>query len=140
MNKLAATKHELQQLLSDVAFTRGLGLSVRSIDYGKCVLDVPFQPEFERPGGIVSGQVYMAAADVAMWLAIKTRLGMKDQSVTTELKTIFLRAAKQEQLVCSATVLKLGKTLIYGTSDCRNAAGELLTHHTITYARRPSPS
>jgi crotonobetainyl-CoA:carnitine CoA-transferase CaiB-like acyl-CoA transferase len=31
----------------------------------ECVLSVPFQPAFERPGGIVSGQVFMAAADVA---------------------------------------------------------------------------
>lgn len=37
-----------------------------------------FQEAFERPGGMVSGHVYMAAADVAMWLAIKTRPGLAD--------------------------------------------------------------
>ncbi|MGH9821922.1 MAG: PaaI family thioesterase [Blastocatellia bacterium] len=139
MSRLAVSHQELEQLLSEVAFTRGFGFTLGSIEYGKCVINVPFQPVFERPGGIVSGQVYMAAADVAMWLAIKTRLGIGDNSVTTELKTIFLRAAQQEDITCSATVLKLGKQLIYGTAESRSRAGDLLTHHTITYARASKP-
>ena len=67
---LAVTESELRQLLADVAFTRSYGFRLHSIGEGECVLEVPFQPAFERPGGIVSGQVFMAAADVAMWLAI----------------------------------------------------------------------
>jgi acyl-coenzyme A thioesterase PaaI-like protein len=31
---------------------------------------MPFQKAIERPGGIVSGSVFMTAADLAMWLAI----------------------------------------------------------------------
>lgn len=138
MNRVAVTCDELERLLSDVGFTRNFGFILRSIEYGKCVIDVPFQQTFERPGGIVSGQVYMAAADVAMWLAIKTRLGMEDESVTTELKTIFLRAAQEEDITCSASVLKLGSRSVYGTAECRNNRGDLLTHHTITYARHRS--
>src|SRR5882672_5099368 len=74
---------------------------------GECSIDVPFQAAFERPGGIVSGQVFMAAADVAMWLAIKTKLGMADSSVTAEMKTNFLGGAKRSGFRCTARVLKL---------------------------------
>ena len=34
---------------------------------GECTLDMPFQEAIERPGGIVSGSVFMTAADVAKW-------------------------------------------------------------------------
>ena len=67
---LAATEAELRHLLAEVPFTRAYGFRLHAIAPGQCTLDVPFQPLFERPGGIVGGQVFMAAADVAMWLAI----------------------------------------------------------------------
>jgi uncharacterized protein (TIGR00369 family) len=134
--KLACSEEELRQLLGDVAFTRNLGFVLQKIDDGECTLDVPFQEAFERPGGIVSGQVFMAAADVAMWLAIKTRLGLDDGSVTAEMKTNFLGGARRESFRCSAEVLKFGRQLIYGTAECVSADGRLLTHHTVTYIRR----
>lgn len=85
--KLACSEEELRRLLADVVFTRNLGFVLQKIDDGECTIDVPFQEAFERPGGIVSGQVFMAAADVAMRLAMKTRLGLADGSVTAEMKT-----------------------------------------------------
>jgi uncharacterized protein (TIGR00369 family) len=132
---LACSERELEQLLSDVAFTRNFGFLLHSIADGECSIDVPFQSAFERPGGIVSGQVFMAAADVAMWLAIKTKLGMADGSVTAEMKTNFLGGAKREGFRCKAKVLKLGRRLIYGVAECVDGNGRLLAHHTVTYIR-----
>src|SRR5437660_6426842 len=132
---LACSRKELEQLLSEVAFTRNFGFALNSVGDGTCSLNVPFQPAFERPGGIVSGQVFMAAADVAMWLAIKTKLGLTDSSVTAEMKTNFLGAAKREEFRCTAKVLKLGRRLIYGVAECVDSNGRLLTHHTVTYIR-----
>jgi uncharacterized protein (TIGR00369 family) len=136
-SKLAVTEAELQQLLHEVAFTRNYGFSLQAIAEGECTLNVPFQEAFERPGGIVSGQVFMAAADVAMWLAIMTKLGKADQSVTVELTSAFLRGVRQEDFQCMAKILRLGKRLIYGVAECISHTGQLLTHHTITYARVP---
>ena len=132
---LAATESELRQILTDVAFTRNFGFRLHSIGDGECALSVPFQPAFERPGGIVSGQVFMAAADVAMWLAIMTKLGTSEAAVTAEMKTNFLNGAREEDFLCRARILKLGKRLIFGTAECVNGEGKLLTHHTITYIR-----
>src|SRR5580692_3656287 len=128
----ACSEKELEQLLADVAFTRNFGFVLNGIGDGQCSLDVPFQEAFERPGGIVSGQVFMAAADVAMWLAIKTKLGMADSSVTAEMKTNFLGSAKKEGFRCNAKVLKLGRRLVYGVAECVDGSGRLLAHHTIT--------
>jgi uncharacterized protein (TIGR00369 family) len=132
---LAVTEPELRELLRQVSFTRQYGFTLHSCADGECAIVVPFQKDFERPGGVVSGQVYMAAADVAMWLAIMTRLGKSDGSVTAEMKTNFLSGAREEDILCHAKILKLGRRLIYGLAECTNLAGKLLTHHTITYIR-----
>jgi acyl-coenzyme A thioesterase PaaI-like protein len=136
---LAVAEQELQQLLDEVAFTRHNGFRLYSMTDGGCTLNVPFQSAIERPGGIVSGQVYMAAADVAMWLALKTRLGLADGSVTAELNTAFLYGARREDFWCTATILKMGKRSVFGVAECYNADGVRLTHHTVTYARLLSP-
>jgi len=132
---LACSEMELEHLLTEVAFTRNLGFTLNGIGDGQCSIDVPFQEAFERPGGIVSGQVFMAAADVAMWLAIKTKLGLADSSVTAEMKTNFLGAAKKEGFRCTAKVLKVGRRLIYGMVECVDSTGRLLAHSTVTYIR-----
>ncbi len=132
---LAVTKTELRKLLSEAPFTRIYGFKVQSIANGECTLHVPFQTAFERPGRIVSGPVFMAAADVAMWLAIVTRLGTADRSVTAKMTTAFLNAARQEDFQCTAKILKLGTRLVYGTAECVTSGGKLLTHHTMTYIR-----
>ena len=133
---LAATHAELQRVLDEVPFTRAYGFRLHAIAPGQCTLDVPFQPLFERPGGIVGGQVFMAAADVAMWLAIMTRLGSGDGSVTAAMTSAFLDAARHEPFRCTARVVKLGRRLVYGVAESVSGEGRLLTHHSLTYARR----
>ena len=134
---LAATEAELQSILEGVAFSRSYGFRLHAIDEGQCTLDVPYQSVFERPGGIVSGQVFMAAADVAMWLAIMTRLGPRDGSVTAGMTTAFLDAARREPFRCTARVVKLGGRLVFGIAESVSADGRLLAHHSLTYARPP---
>jgi len=133
---LAVTDSELRQILSQASFLDQYGFELESFNDGECSLLVPFRKELERPGGVVSGQVFMAVADVAMWLAIMTRLGASDASVTAEMKTNFLSGAREEDFVCRARVLKFGRRLIYGVAECSNREGKLFTHHTITYIRQ----
>jgi acyl-coenzyme A thioesterase PaaI-like protein len=132
---LAVTEGEIRELLSSVAFTRQYGFRLHALADGECVIDVPFQAMFERPGAVVSGQVFMAAADVAMWLALMTRLGKDDASVTADMTTAFLAAARREAFRCRASILKLGARLVYGVAECRTLEGKLLTHHGVTYIR-----
>src|SRR2546428_12298641 len=110
---LAATEAELRGLLEEVAFTRAYGFRLQAIDEGQSPHAVPFQAAFERPGGIVSGQVFMAAADVAMWLAIMTRLGSRDGSVTAGMTSAFLGAARRQPVRCTARLRKLRPPLAF---------------------------
>jgi acyl-coenzyme A thioesterase PaaI-like protein len=76
-----------------------------------------FRVEFERPGGTVSGPVFMAAADVAVWFAVATRRGISEPWVTADLKTTFLRAAHRQPFTSTARVLKLGRQFVY-VAEC----------------------
>lgn len=129
------TIEQLQQLIAhETAFTQSYGFVVTEAGEGSCTLHVPYLPQFERPGGIVSGQVFMTAADVAMWLAIKTLRGIDDPSVTAQMQTTFLESARRESFKCKAVVVKLGRSTAFGTAECVSAGGKLLAHHTLTYA------
>ena len=137
---MRATADELGRLLASAPFAPDYGFRVAAVADGQCTIEVPFRPSFERPGGVVSGPVFMAAADAAMWLAILARLGVDDPCVTVEMKTAFLAAARREDFRCTAHVLKWGRRLVYGTAECVGAGDRLLTHHTLTYIRHGQPA
>jgi len=109
-------------LLREAAFARPFRFRVRAAADGACTLVVPFDPAFERPGGIVAGIVFMTAADVAMWLAIKTLSALDDPSVTVSLQSSFLRSARREDIVCRARVIRAGKSLAHGIAECATAS------------------
>ena len=131
---LATSRQELERWLAGAAFNAYYQFRVREISIGECTIEVPFRVEFERPGGTISGPVFMAAADVAIWFAVATRLGSDGMLVTVDLKTTFLRAARREPFTCTARVLKIGRRLVYSVAECVSGDGILLTHHTGLYA------
>ena len=130
-----ASKAALQKLLGRSRFVGGYGLKLLSVTNEGCTIAMPFRRAFERPGGTVNGPAFMAAADCAMWLAIKRHIGIEHDAVTSELNTAFLNAARRETVYCTARVLKIGRRIIYGTAECHDRRGRIFTHHTVTYAR-----
>jgi uncharacterized protein (TIGR00369 family) len=132
------TQDELAHILANAAFLQPFALEIQSCTPGECTVVAPYAVSRERPGGIVSGITLMAAADVAMWLAIMTQRGTEEQWVTTDMKTAFLSSARRTDVACTARVLKLGKRTAYGTAECRDAGGNLLTHHVLSYTLVPA--
>jgi uncharacterized protein (TIGR00369 family) len=128
-------KRELQALLDKARFLRPYGFRVVAADRHKCMLELPHKRSLERPGGIINGPALMAAADCAMWLAIKARLGVAGDALTSELNTAFLAPAKGEPVYCTARILKMGRRLVYGVAQCHGKQGTLFSHHTVTYVR-----
>ncbi len=131
------SRQALEKLLGATPFNRLYGLRIQTARRGACTLRIPFRPEFERPDGLIGGHAYMTAADVAMWLAIATRLGTDERAVTVEMKTNFLRSLRRAPFLCRARVVKIGRQLVYGTAECFAPGRGLLSHHTLTYIRLP---
>ena len=120
---LATSRRELERWLASAAFNAYDQFRLLEIGAGECTIEVPFRVEFERPGGTVSGPVFMAAADVAIWFAVATHRGGNGTWV-------FLRAARREPFTCTAGVLKTGRRQVYAVAECVRGDRTLLTHHT----------
>ena len=135
MSARRPSKAALQKLLGGSRFVRGYGLKMVSVTDAECTIAMPFRRGLERPGGTVNGPAFMAAADCAMWLAIKRHIGIEHDAVTSELNTAFLNAARRETVYCTARILKLGKRMVYGVAECHDRRGRIFTHHTLTYSR-----
>ena len=68
-----------------------------------------------RPGGTVSGPTIFALADVAVYLAILSRIGPKALTVTTNASIDFLRKPSAgRDIIAVAKILKLGRVLVVG--------------------------
>lgn len=132
---MKATRAALQKLIDKARFVRFYGFRVVRVGDGSCTLELPHRKILERPGGIINGPSLMAAADCAMWLAIKGRFGIDFDALTSELNTAFLAPAMAEHVYCTARILRAGRRRIYGTAECHNRAGRLFSHHTVTYVQ-----
>ena len=132
---MTVTRAALARVLAGSRFNRLFGFRLAAASDGQCVLDVPYRAAFDRHGGLVSGPVFMAAADAAFWLAVLTRGGVADPAVTTELGTSFLAGARREGFRCRARVVRWGRRRIWGIAECTAPDGRLLTHHTVGYLR-----
>ena len=125
----------LKTVLAEAPFLKPYSFSLKNCSSGECTLALPFTRSLERPGGVISGITLMAAADVTMWLAIMALRGTEECWVTSDMKTAFLKGARNEDLLCTARILKPGKHCIYGTAECHGVSSGLVTHHVITYVK-----
>lgn len=68
-----------------------------------------------RPGGTVSGPVLMTVADVALYVAILSEIGIVPLAVTTNLTINFLRKPSPDKdIIGVSNLLKLGRSLAVG--------------------------
>ncbi|MDZ4277094.1 PaaI family thioesterase [Cypionkella sp.] len=86
----------------------------RADEAGVC-LRLRVQDKHLRPGGTVSGPAMFGLADVAMYLAILSRIGPVALAVTTNCSLDFMRKpGAGVDMLAEARVLKLGRSLAVG--------------------------
>lgn len=95
-----------------------------------------------RPGGTVSGPSIFALADVALYLAILSRIGPVALAVTTSSAVDFMRKpAAGRDLLGVARVLKLGRRLAVGdVLVFSEGLADPVARASLTYSIPPSPS
>lgn len=89
--------------------------AVERVDADGLVLRLRVADRHLRPGGTVSGPSMFALADVAMYLAILSRIGPVALAVTTNCSMDFMRKpAAGVDMLANARILKLGRRLAVG--------------------------
>jgi uncharacterized protein (TIGR00369 family) len=92
-----------------------------------------------RPGGTVAGPAMMGLADVALYAALLSRIGLVPLAVTTNLNINFLRKpAAHSPIWARANMLKVGRTIGVGEVFIYSQGVEdPVAHSTMTYAIPP---
>src|SRR5579859_205994 len=91
-----------------------LPFEVLALEGGLAVLRMTTTAADLRPGGTVAGPVLFTLADLAIYAAVMTVVGVVPLAVTTDATIHFLRRPLAGRLVASARVLKHGKHLVVG--------------------------
>jgi uncharacterized protein (TIGR00369 family) len=127
-----------ERVRTGVPLAGAWGVEVLSFAAGEAVLRLPHHEDLLRPGGTVSGPALMGLADVAMWVALLSLTGGKDDSLTANLSITFLRPPAPRAVLAEARVIKKGRTLSYGEVLLR-AEGEdaPCAHVTTSWAAAP---
>jgi len=89
-----------------------------------------------RPGRTVSGPSMFSLADVSIYLAILTRIGPRDLTVTTNASIDFMRKPLADcDLIAKCSLLKLGRMLAVGeVLIYSEGAADPVARASMTYA------
>ena len=95
--------------------------------------------EHLRPGGTVSGPTMFALADVAIYMAILSRIGPVALAVTTNASIDFMRKPEAgRDLLAECRILKLGRVLAVGEALIYSEGGdEPVARCSMTYSIPP---
>ncbi|MGF6596250.1 uncharacterized protein (TIGR00369 family) [Paraburkholderia sp. GAS448] len=126
----------IRELLDRVLapWVRSLTLTPVKVDEASATLRLPFSGELRHSGGVICGQVFMAAADTAMVVAICAALGGFKPMTTVSLNISFMRAVRKGDVLITARVLRLGRNLVFGEVELFDDDGRMAVHATTTYA------
>lgn len=135
----APTVAEIQQILrSGVPLAGAWGVEVLRAEGGGALVRLPFREDLLRPGDTVSGPALMGLADLAMWAALLSLTGGRDESVTSTMTVNFLRPLGARPVLAKARVVKRGRRMVFGEILMRPeggsvGAGEVAVHVTTTW-------
>ncbi len=119
-------------------FAGQMGITVRELGDGTATLHLPFRDDFLRPGGTISGPVMMGLADLAMYAAVLSRIGLVEHTLTVTLNITFLRPPQPADVIAEAKLFKAGKRLAMGeVALYRDGDSNMVAHVTSTYSIPP---
>lgn len=133
------TFEELQAFL-DEQFPQGAAFgTLQKLGDGWAEMKLDVDEDHLRPGGTVSGPTMMGLADVTMYAALLSRIGLVPLAVTTNLTINFLRKpAAHAPIWARAKLLKVGRTMGVGEVFVYSEGmEEPVAHSTMTYSIPP---
>ena len=130
---------EIKCFLGDTFPQIGTDFVIESIGaVGVCVR-LMVQVHHLRPGGPVSGPSMFALADVAMYIAVLSRIGPQELAVTANCAIDFMRRPTADaDLICDVRLLKVGRVLAVGDALLRSEGHDApVARANLTYAIPP---
>jgi uncharacterized protein (TIGR00369 family) len=117
-------KRAAEELLAGVfaPWVQDLALGVEEIGKDSAVLRLGFSERLCRDNGVICGQALMALADTAMVFAVSAAAGGYLPMTTVDQTMHFLRPALRTDLLATAGVVRLGRTMAFGSVSIRTTS------------------
>ena len=135
------TTEPVRHWIEESPYTAALGVRARELARERVVLGLPFVESNSNPGKALHGGC--AASLAAIGAHAVTRLVLGEESGpwhTCALQVGYLAAAIDEDVVASATLLRVGKQLCFVAVEIATAAGKPIAHATsVVRARLAAP-
>jgi uncharacterized protein (TIGR00369 family) len=115
MGQGTLTKEALERFIKEQCpLVDEFAITCEEIGNGYAVLRMKHDERWLRPGRYIMGGLLMTLADMAIYCAILSVVGLKPMTVTNEFKINFLRPAVGGDVLARAEVLKVGRRIVYG--------------------------
>lgn len=110
-------KAAAEEMLTGVfaRWIQDLDLSIERLEANGAVLRMPFSEKLCRDNGVVCGQALMSLADTAMVFAVSAAAGAYKPMTTVDQTMHFLRPAAHTDVLAEARVVRLGRTMAFGS-------------------------
>lgn len=120
------TEAEATKILAEnfAPWIQTLNLTVEKTTPTTTTLRLPWNKALAREGGTLCGQALMAAADTATVIAISAARGTFCPMTTVQQNTTFQRPIKDADVLITAQVTKLGRSLAFADITMTAAAKE----------------
>ncbi|MBN1545368.1 MAG: PaaI family thioesterase [Syntrophaceae bacterium] len=114
-------------------FLAFLDIRQEEIKEGVARFRMTIKPEYLQGAGLVQGGLMVALADETIAHAIMSLLKENEGLTTIELKSNFLAAVQEGELIAEASVFKKGKSIIIGDCLIRDSQDRPVLRCTATF-------
>jgi uncharacterized protein (TIGR00369 family) len=98
-------------------FVADLGIEPTAVAAGRCETQLVLQPRLMQHTGQAHAGVVATLADHTAGAAAQSTLPAGALAITAEMKVSLMRPATGERLVCTAVVVKGGRTIVFTESE-----------------------
>lgn len=127
---IAPSKEELATFFDKFPFFQLLGMKLLDIEPGKARLAMNYRHDLCQPAGIMHGGAIASLVDTAIAHAIllTDRYRVASQRgallVSVDLRIKYIRPVSEGQVICDATITRMGRQIIHADSIVVNEAGK----------------
>jgi acyl-CoA thioesterase len=127
---------QLREFMRTIPFNMHLGIVVEAAHDDGITISCDVREEFRNGHGVLHGGVIATLADVAVGVALKTRIAPKT-ATTIDLKVNYLKPVISGKLRARCYLVRVGKTLITGRVDLTDDAGSRVAISIASYMILP---
>ena len=127
----------LRDSVKQAPYPNLIGMTIASIEFDRCRIDLDLGEKHLQPFGIVHGGVLATLIDTATFWAGFLRLPEDAGLVNVDLKLNYLKAVVGGHLRAEGECLRAGRQISYTTASVYDASGELVAHGTSTLMALP---